>query len=126
MNPTKIFDLERIGPTVIVTPRRDPDELTFDERAEGEIGELFDQLGIGKAKNVVVDCHRIDRCCSSAISFFVQILKSVQGIGGRMAFCNVSTHLRKVFEVLNLHGLWMISGSRDVAIADVEGAMATD
>ena len=120
MNATSIFDIEQNGLTVIVTPRRDPDELTFDEQAESEIGELFDRLSIGKAKNLVVDCHKIDRCCSSAMSFFVRLLKSVQRIGGRMAFCNVSEQIQPAMRVLNLHSVWAICDSRADAIAEVE------
>ena len=120
MNANSVFEVEQAGLTVIVTPLRDPDELTFDEHVESETERVLNRLGNGKAKNVVVDCHRIDRCCSSAVSFFIRLSKSVRGMDGRMAFCNVSAHLLEVFKMLNLDTLWLICGSRDEAIAKVE------
>ena len=124
MNANRIFDVEQVGLTVIVTPRRDPDELTFDEHVDSETERVFNQLDTGKAKNVVVDCHRIERCSSSAVAFFVRLAKEVRGMDGRMAFCNVSAHLLEVFKMLNLDTLWLICGSRDEAIAKVESPLA--
>jgi anti-anti-sigma factor len=119
-----IFCIENLGATVVVTPQQDPDELTFDESGESELAEVFNRLDGGESISVVVDCHRIERCCSSGIAFFIKLLKNAERNGGQLAFCNVSEHLREVFEMLHLNTLWPTCGSLGDALAVVEGASA--
>ena len=119
-----LFDFDTVGAIIVVTPRQDLDEVTFEEQAEKEIAEVFDRLGIEKSKHAVVDCKSVDRCCSSAIAFFIRLAKRMRRNGGRLAFCNLSTHMRSVFDVLRLDTLWESCGSRDEAIAEVEEASA--
>jgi anti-anti-sigma factor len=114
-----LFVVEKSGHTLIVTPLRDPDELTFDE-LEGDGKEMFELLMNGEAKHVVVDCSKIDRCCSTALGFFVKLWKRVRDIDGRMAFCNMSTHMRCIVELTHLGQLWALCDTREQALAEVE------
>jgi len=126
MNTTSIFEIELRGLTVVLTPQHDPDELSFHEEVEVEVRDVFDRLSAGQSQHVVVDCCRIDRCCSSAIAFFIRLSKSVQAARGQMVFCNVSAHLREVFEMLHLDTLWATSGSLEDAITKTGGPTATN
>jgi anti-anti-sigma factor len=119
MTATSLFIIEKSGNTLIVTPLRDPDELTFDE-LEGDGKETFELLMKGEAKNIVVDCERIDHCCSTALGFFVKLWKRVRDMGGRMAFCNMSTHMRCIIELTHLEQLWVLCKTREEALAEVE------
>jgi anti-anti-sigma factor len=120
MNPQGIFRVEYAGRTAIVIPLRDPDELVFDEDQEAEIANLFERIDAGQTSHVVVDCERIDHCCSSAIGFFLKIAKRMREQGGNVVFCNLSGHLRGVFDMLHLEKVFGISDTRDTAMTQVE------
>jgi anti-anti-sigma factor len=120
MAVNSIFQFETCETTVIVTPQRDATELTFEE-LEGDISEVFDLLDDGKATNVVVDCHRIDHCCSTAIGFFVKIWQRVRRVEGKMAFCNMTPHMRSIILVSHLDKLWAMCDTRDDAMSQVQG-----
>jgi anti-anti-sigma regulatory factor len=124
MDATGMFLVENRGATIVVTPQQDPDELTFGESGESELADVFHRLDVGESVSVVVDCHRIERCCSSGIAFFIKLLKNAERNGGRFAFCNVSAHLSEVFEMLHLNTLWRTCGSLDEALAVVADARA--
>jgi anti-anti-sigma factor len=119
MNATRIFRVEHLGSTGVVLPLRDPDELVFDEAQEDEIASLFVRIAEGQTDNVIVDCERIDHCCSSAIGFFLKIAKRVREKGGQVVFCNVSAHLQEVFDMLHLEKVFGICNTRDAAEARI-------
>ncbi len=117
---SKLFDVELEGETVIVTPLENLGELAFQEIDAGA-KEVLDFLNRTKARNVVVDMQWMDYCGSTALGFFLRLLKRVGGRNGRMAFCNVSEHDKEIFRVVHLGGLWPIYFSREEALQAVNG-----
>ncbi|MFV1967814.1 MAG: STAS domain-containing protein [Pirellulaceae bacterium] len=120
MNRNGIFRVEHLGSTAVVMPLRDPDELVFDETQESEVASLLVRIAEGQTDNVIMDCERIDRCCSSAIGFFLKIAKRIREKGGQILFCNVSVHLKEVFDMLRLEKVFGICDTRDAAVAKIE------
>ena len=76
----------------------------------------------GRPSNVVINCEHMDRCCSSAVGLFIKLWKRAQANHGRMAFCNLSAHLRQLIEILRLDKMWPVFDSLADAIEHVKEA----
>jgi len=87
------------------------------EAGAREILELLDGTGI---KNVILDFDKTDSYGSTALGFFLKLLKRVRLRNGRMAFCNVSDHEREILRITNLDHIWPICSSRSEALEAVE------
>ena len=113
-----MFEIEKQGDVVIVTPERDLREFEFGE-IEDEGMQLLRLLESREARNVVIDFSHTDYYGSTALSFFVKLWKRVRANGGKMAFCNVSAHELEILELTKLDTLWGLYGSRDEAVRQV-------
>jgi anti-anti-sigma factor len=113
-----LFDLEQQGDTVIIVPAIDMREFEY-QRILSEAKQVFELIESGRIKNVVMDFARTDYYGSTALGFFLKLWKRVTSRGGRMAFCNISAHERKILEVTRLHRLWPIYASRKEALDQV-------
>jgi anti-anti-sigma factor len=115
-----LFEVEREGDVVVVTPRADLHEFEYqdiDAAAQG----VLDLLGTAEVKGIVLDFQRTDSYGSAALGFFLRLWERVSGQGGRMAFCNVPEHGREVLAVTRLDGIWPICRSREEALKAVRG-----
>jgi anti-sigma B factor antagonist len=119
MNTRKaIFEVEREGDTLIVTPAVDLCETEQGEIAEAG-QEILDLLRRSYGRNLVLDFHRTDYYGSTALGFFVRLWKWVRVQGGKMALCHLSDHEREILAVTGLDGIWPICASREEALAAV-------
>ena len=116
----KVLEVERDGPTIVVTPVADLRESEI-KRLQDEFQAVLDVLNDEGLKNVVMDFHQTDYYGSTALGFFVKVWKRVRCAGGRMAFCGVSKHEQQILEITNLNTLWPIFTTRDEALAYVNG-----
>jgi len=120
MATTSLFEVERAGDVVVVTPTADLREFEYrDIEAAAQV--LLDLLGTAGVKRVVLDFHKTDFYGSTALGFFLRLWKRVSAQGGRMAFCNVSEQEREVLAVTRLDGIWPICGSKEEALTAVRG-----
>lgn len=115
-----MFDVECEGETAVVTPMGNLRELDFQE-IEAGAREVLAFLERTRARDVVVDLHRMDYSGSTALGFFVELSAGVKSRGGRVAFCNVSGHEREIFRLAHLDGLLPIQPSRELALRVVRG-----
>jgi anti-anti-sigma factor len=113
-----IFDIELQDATLIVTPLVDLRELDF-QRIEAGAREILDRLNRIGTKHVVLDFHKTDYYGSTALGFFVKLLKRIRSQHGRMAFCNVSNHEKEILQITRLDHLWPICSSRSEALEAV-------
>lgn len=119
MNSTPpVFDIEREGETLVVTPLMDLRELEY-AHIEEAAAAVLDSVSAGPARDVVLDFRGTDYYGSTALGFFVKLWKRVRGRGGNMAFCNLSAHEREILAVTGLDRLWPICGTRAEALAAV-------
>src|SRR6516165_10132665 len=102
---TGVFNIERDGQTLVVTPQTDLSELDYREIESGA-DDILHLLDNGTINNVVIDFSRTDFYGSTALGFFVKLWKRVRQHGGRMAFCGVSDHEREILKITRLDGLW--------------------
>ena len=118
---TDCFQIELSGDTLIVIPLVDLREIAFPQIESGAKAVL-DSLEASRAKNVVLDFHKTDTYGSTALGFFVKLLKRARSRGGQMAFCNVSEHERDILRTTKLDHSWPICASREEALASVRRA----
>ncbi len=114
-----IFETEREGQTIIVTPLADLRELEF-EQIEAGAADILHFLANGIIKNVVLDFHKTDYFGSTALGFFIKLWKRVRAKAGQMAFCNLSEHEKEILAVTHLDEIWPICNSRGAAFRVVE------
>jgi anti-anti-sigma factor len=112
---TGIFEIERAGDTLIVTPTANIGELAFQEIESGTAQVLKDLNG-SAARNVVIDLRSTDYFGTTAVSLFLKLWERVRERNGRMVFCNVSEHEHELLRLIKLESLWMMAGSREEAL----------
>src|SRR5262245_23394068 len=112
---TRIFEVERLGGTVVLTPQHDPRELEFQE-IERELSPLAADPAV---RRVVVDFVHTDYLGSTALGMLAWLGMKVRVRGGRMALCNVSAHEREIFAMAGLADLWPVFPSRRQALEAV-------
>jgi anti-sigma B factor antagonist len=117
--PTKVFEVEREGPTLVVTALTNLRESDY-SKIEAGATDILNLIGSGTIKNVIVDFHKTDYYGSTALGFFVRLWKRIRECNGRMAFCAVSDHEKEILKVTNLDGLWPIYASREEALKAVQ------
>lgn len=118
MNATlDIFDVERVGSAIVLTPRRDLRELEFRQIREEVLRFSEDPL----LDAVVVDLGHTDYLGSTALGMLTRLYQQVKRRGGRAAYCNLSEHEREILRVTGLEDVWPIFASRDEALAAVAG-----
>ncbi|MEK6247759.1 MAG: STAS domain-containing protein [Planctomycetales bacterium] len=110
-----VFEVERKGATLFLTPRAGLHNLDFNAIQAGA-ADALSLLDDQDIKNVVLDFHNSQHCGSTALAFFLKLWKRVKSCGGQMVFCEVSTHDREVLDVTKLSSLWTICKSRSEAL----------
>jgi anti-anti-sigma factor len=108
-----LFEIEREGGTIIVTPVVNLGELEDMDLNAEEVVEVLSDLSI---KNLVMDFHKTDYFGSTALGLFVKLWKMVTARNGCMAFCNPSEHELEILHVTRLNTLWPICKSREQAM----------
>ncbi len=120
MSQINAFQVEQIGLTILVTPTRNLLEFEIDDLLNCDPGGAIEILESERARNVIIDCRNLCRCCSSGIAVFIRLGKRSQAQRGRMAFCHVLHPIHNMLELTNLTALWPVFASMADAIAYVE------
>jgi len=116
---TALFEVERMGKTVVLNLRRGLQEIEFDEPPQDAFAVL-ELVRLRKIENIIVDCHDIDFLRSTALGFFVTLSKRIGANGGRVTFCNVSSQATKILRATKLDKIWTICGTRAEALEAIE------
>jgi anti-anti-sigma factor len=111
-----MFEIEREGETIIVTPAVNLREFEFVESNAGGVIDVLSDLSI---KNLVMDFQKTDYFGSSALALFVKLWKTIKGRNGCMAFCNLSEHELEILHITRLGNMWPICESRAEAMKAV-------
>jgi anti-anti-sigma factor len=115
---TPVFEIGQEGETLLVTPTEDLRELEY-RGIDAAGAEVVGRLQDGRVKHVVVDWSRADYCGSTGLGFFAGLWARLRRRGGRLAFCNVSDHLREILRVVRFEELWPIYPTRAEALRAV-------
>jgi len=119
---SKLFEVERAGLTLIVTPLHNLCELDWLQIDTG-MGNVLELIAAGTVRNVVLDFHQTTYYGSTALGYFLKLWKRVREGKGRLAFCCLSGHERDILEVAGLDRLWPICASRAEALQAIRGAV---
>ena len=117
MSRVAVFEIEREGETIIVTPVVNLRELEDVELKARAVVDVLSDLSI---KNLVMDFQKTDYFGSTALALFVKFWKMVTDRNGCMAFCNLSEHEHEILNATKLDKLWPICDSRVEAMKAVE------
>jgi anti-sigma B factor antagonist/stage II sporulation protein AA (anti-sigma F factor antagonist) len=113
-----IFQIERVGATMIVSPQRSVTSLSDDD-VNAELGGLLESLDSGDVRHVVFDFGRIEYCGSSMLEAMRRLWKSLPKDNGKMVVCCANSVLRDILHVTRFDTLWSIFPTRDEALKAV-------
>ena len=116
-----LFEVERMGKTVVLNLRRGVREIEFDKPPKDAF-EVLELIRLRTIENIVVDCHEVDFLRSTALGFFVTLSQRISRKNGKVAFCNVSPKTAKILRATKLDKIWTVCDSRTEAVAAVEQA----
>lgn len=116
--PSRIFEIEHEGDTLILTPDSSLGALTFDQ-VERELGDILQVVQTDPARNVVIDFRKTEYFGSSAVEFFIRLWRIAKSHSGRIALCGLSTVEAEVLQATRLDSLWPVCSSRAEAIEAV-------
>jgi anti-anti-sigma factor len=112
---TRIFDVQLLGPTIVLTPLGNLNELEYSQ-IDKAAAQMLRLLSQDQSRNIVLDFHRTDYYGSTALGFFLKLWKRVKMRHGHMAFCNVSPHELEILRITRLDKFWPICSSRAEAL----------
>lgn len=117
--PPALFEPEDYENVWVLTPQDNLGELNF-QQLSLDADRLLEVYGQSSGRrDVVIDFGRTSYFGSSTISVLLRIWKRVSERNSRMALCNLSPDELEILEVVRLHEIWPICGSREAAIAAV-------
>jgi anti-anti-sigma factor len=113
-----IFQIERVGGTMIVSPQRSVTSLSDDD-VKAELAVLLEVLDSGEVQGIVFDFGRIEYCGSSMLEAMRRLWKSLPKGKGKLVVCGVNSVLRDILHVTRFDTLWPIYNTRDEALQAV-------
>jgi anti-anti-sigma factor len=120
MNASKFVRAEQDGDVLVITPLFT--YATFTEPGiGGEWAAVQVQLDAPATKHIVVDLGEIPYFGSTVLEWMSQLWKRVKAKGGKLAAIRPSPIGREVLNAARLEQLWGIFGTREEALAWLEG-----
>jgi anti-anti-sigma factor len=108
------FELRRLGGDAAVA------ELVLRGRVYADVagtlrGELS-RAADGGLRTLVVDARALEQIDSSGLNEFVQLLKRLRPLGGRIRFYGLSANIARVFDITKLVKVMDVVGTREAAL----------
>jgi anti-anti-sigma factor len=69
------------------------------------------------AKQLLVDCTKLDYINSAGLRVFLLVAKRMESLGGACAFCGLSQNVKLVFETIGFDRILTVHDTRDGALA---------
>ncbi len=113
-----IFQVERVGATLIVAPQRSVTSLSDDD-VKVELCGLLEVLEAGDVASIVFDFGHIEYCGSSMLEAMRRLWKGLPKDKGRMVVCCVNKVLYDILHVTRFDTLWPIFPTREEALQSV-------
>ena len=111
MQPPQIDDVDG----VLVITLDDPGDLN-DPRTVGLRQPLLQAVQAAQAPRIAVDLKAVDAVTSSGIALLIGLKRRVEQRQGRLVLFNVHPHVRDVFVVMRLAGLFTMADDRASAL----------
>jgi anti-anti-sigma regulatory factor len=113
---TGVFEIEREGPTLILTPT-----ASLGEVSPPQAGSVLGLLDDSSVRNAVLDSRRTEYYSATVLGFFLELWRRLRGRGGQLALCNVSDPERQLLRLTAADSLWAVCRSREEAMQAVGG-----
>jgi len=114
-DPVKVFQVERLGHTVVVLPQGPALQFQHNE-VHVESNALLRVIEEPVFKNVIVDLHCVDYVDSVIISSILRCLTKIKQKGGKSVFCAASQNMRSLLKSIQLGRLWPEFPTREAAL----------
>jgi anti-anti-sigma factor len=115
-----IFQIERVGATMVVSPQRSVTSLSEDD-VKNELAGLLEVLESGEVSSVVFDFGHLEYCGSCMLEAMRRLWKSLPKERGKLVVCCVNHVVRDILHVTRFDTLWPIFPTRDEALVAVGG-----
>lgn len=106
-------EVETVGDVTVVTVGFEALEASNSEAA----GNALERVIEGKAK-VLFDMGGVEFVDSSGLKIFILCLKRLRSAGGDLKLCGMTPQVHQLFELVRLHRIIDIFGTRDEALKD--------
>ncbi len=123
MQHLKIFLVEQIGPTVVLTPQGDPSSFRYRD-LQAETNSVRTHMAKPENVNLVVDLRNCQYFGSEFIGALVSLLREVRGRKGQCALCGATDQMRVVLQNMSLFKLWPYFDCRDTALTAIAAPVA--
>jgi anti-anti-sigma regulatory factor len=115
VSSNRIFTVERIADTLIVTPAGDSQRFRYAD-VHHEANRVLNLLNNLDLVNLIVDLGSEDMFNSVAIGVFTRLRNIIAERGGRAALCNTSSNMRDTLTDMSLYDLWRHFPTRQAAL----------
>lgn len=112
----KIFSVEQIGETVIVTPAGDGNGFRYND-LHSETNAIRGHMMKPGAKHLIVNLEKMDYFGSEFIGALVSMLREVKTRGNKGSICSANSQMLGVLQNMSLFKLWPHYVTKDEAIA---------
>ena len=98
--------------------------VSVDDLDAGNAGEFKRDMAavVDAHTKVVLDLSRLRFVDSSGLGAFISCLRKLNAKGGDLKLCGMSKQVRAVFELVRMHRVFDILGTRDEAVRAFERA----
>jgi anti-sigma B factor antagonist len=112
-----IFQIERVGPTMVVSPKRN---VAIDADVKKELSRLLEALESGDVQSIIFDFGHVDYCASSILEAMLRLQKSLPKGKGKLIVCCINSVIRESLHITRFDTLWTIFDTRDEALKAAE------
>lgn len=98
-------------------------ELPVEELDASNAGELKHDIAplLEAHTKLVIDLRRLRFVDSSGLGAFISCLRKLNAKGGDLKLCGMSKQVRAVFELVRMHRIFDIFGTREEALRAFQG-----
>jgi anti-sigma B factor antagonist len=103
--------VEKVGDVTVVTVNAEQLDATNSEDFRQAMAPILDGC-----RKLVLDLNRVQFADSRGCGAILSCLKRLSESGGDLKLCNVTRNVRTVFDLIRLHRICQIVGTRDEAV----------
>lgn len=112
----KIFVVEQIGETIVITPGGDGNGFRYND-LHSETNAIRGHMMQPGSKHLVVDLSNMDYFGSEFIGALVSMLREVKNRSNKACFCSANAQMLGVLQNMSLFKLWPHYLTREEAVA---------
>jgi anti-anti-sigma factor len=115
MQHLKIFQLDQVGDTLVVTPHGEGSAFRYQD-LHLEANTIRGLITRNQIRNLLIDLGQMSYFGSEFIGSLVSMLREMRTRRGQAAFCGASPDMAQVLESMGLFRLWTNYPTREEAI----------